>query len=253
MLCKVLLLSMMMMRRKKILYTLGSRFTRIIDGGWDWTGHLHCSRKRGPVGGLFSILYSGESELTDRCDSHLLPVSPPASFSLPPSASIVLPAPTKSDPHAKVKRTATWKWLDDDWSIVRAGQGQSSSITVQAPSPIEPESSFSHIPRSLSISLGSSPPHVEDGPRTQSIAEQAFTKGLERLKARTITPQGKQTSPRSSVEMVRPRTGSGASEDLEGVQMQGMTGAANPASHVPTETIREKDDVSISYLVTNRS
>jgi hypothetical protein len=44
--------------------------------------------------------------------------------------------------------------------------------------------------------------------------------------------------------MVRPRTGSGASEDLEGVQMQGMTGAANPVSHVPTETIREKDDVS---------
>ena len=44
--------------------------------------------------------------------------------------------------------------------------------------------------------------------------------------------------------MVRPRTGSGASEDLEGVQMQGLTGAANPVSHVPTETIREKDDVS---------
>jgi hypothetical protein len=92
------------------------------------------------------------------------------------------------------------------------------------------------------MSLGSAP--QEDGPRTQSIAEQAFTKGLERLKARTITPQGKQTSPRSSVEMVRPRTGSGASEYLEGVQMQGMTGAANPISHVPTETIREKDDVS---------
>ena len=143
-----------------------------------------------------------------------------------------------------MKRTATWKWLDDDWSIVRAGQSGSNPISVTAPSPVpESESTFSHIPRSLSISLGSAP--QDDGPRTQSIAEQAFTKGLERLKARTITPQGKQTSPRSSVEMVRPRTGSGASEDLEGVQMQGMTGAANPATHVPTETIREKDDVSI--------
>ena len=50
--------------------------------------------------------------------------------------------------------------------------------------------------------------------------------------------------------MVRPRTGSGASEDLEGVQMQGMTGAANPATHVPTETIREKDDVSIQLCLT---
>lgn len=49
--------------------------------------------------------------------------------------------------------------------------------------------------------------------------------------------------------MARPRTGSGASEDLEGVQMQGMTGAVNPASHVPTETIREKDEVSIQLFV----
>ena len=194
------------------------------------------------------------ARLTNRCDSHLLPVSPPASFSLPPPASIILPAPTKSDPHAKVKRTATWKWLDDDWSIVRAGQsGQAPNTQVTAPSPIpESESTFgSHIPRSLSISLGSSPSHEENagagaGPRTQSIAEQAFTKGLERLKARTITPSGKPPSPRSSVEFVRPRAGSQASEDLE--PMQGMTGAAVPlASHAPTETIRERDDVSVVF------
>lgn len=97
------------------------------------------------------------------------------------------------------------------------------------------------------MSFGTSPPHVDDtsasaGPRTQSIAEQAFAKGLERLKARTITPQGKAPSPRSSVEMARPRTGSQASEDLE--PMQAMTSAAVPAgSQMPTETIREKDDV----------
>jgi hypothetical protein len=99
------------------------------------------------------------------------------------------------------------------------------------------------------MSFGTSPPHIEDtsaqhaGPRTQSIAEQAFAKGLERLKARTITPQGKAPSPRSSVDFARPRTGSQASEDLE--PMQAMTGAAVPAGNqMPTETIREKDDVS---------
>jgi hypothetical protein len=113
----------------------------------------------------------------------------------------------------------------------------------------EGESLGSHIPRSLSISLGSSPSHDETtgaGPRTQSIAEQAFTKGLERLKARTITPSGKPPSPRSSVEFVRPRTGSQASEDLE--PMQGMMAGAPLGSQVPTETIREKDDVSPTSL-----
>jgi hypothetical protein len=40
--------------------------------------------------------------------------------------------------------------------------------------------------------------------------------------------------------MVRPRTGSGASEDLEPIQ--GLT--AGVAASQPTETIREKDDVS---------
>jgi hypothetical protein len=46
------------------------------------------------------------------------------------------------------------------------------------------------------------------------------------------------------VEFVRPRTGSQASEDLE--PMQGMMGGAPLGSHVPTETIREKDDVSLT-------
>lgn len=50
------------------------------------------------------------------------------------------------------------------------------------------------------------------------------------------------------MEFVRPRTGSQASEDLE--PMQGMTGAAVPlASHAPTETIREKDDVSVAFAL----
>jgi hypothetical protein len=159
-----------------------------------------------------------------------------------------------------VKRTATWRWLDDDWSIVRAGAGQASSSQPQsntAPSPIpESESSSAfgpHVPRSLSMSFGTSPPNIHPeettptgagtgGPRTQSIAEQAFTKGLERLKARTIAPSGKSTSPRSSVELVRPRTGSQASEDLE--PMQGISMAGGAVASQPTETIRERDDVS---------
>jgi hypothetical protein len=41
---------MMMMRRKRILSTLGLRFMRIIDGGWGWIGLLHYSHRRDQVG-----------------------------------------------------------------------------------------------------------------------------------------------------------------------------------------------------------
>lgn len=193
-----------------------------------------------------------------RCDSHLLPVSPPPSFTLPPPASIILPAPSINDPHAKVKRTATWRWLDDDWSTVRAGQGSNgSNTTVVQPSPIADSelSAGGHVPRSLSMSFGTSPPSQHDdsnsaisGVRAPSIAEQAFAKGLERLKARTGTPQAKPPSPRSSVELVRPRTGSQASEDLESMQSQSMqpmlSVSSTSVNQAPTETIRERDDVS---------
>lgn len=200
--------------------------------------------------------------LTSRCDSHLLPVSPPPSFTLPPPASIILPAPTANDPHAKVKRTATWRWLDDDWSTVRAGQGSTNATVIHPPPIAESEASGSgHAPRSLSMSFGTSPPpHQDDanananpqnsatssGVRAQSIAEQAFAKGLERLKARTGTPQGKPPSPRSSVELVRPRTGSQASEDLESIQPMMMS--TSTGGQVPMESIRERDDVSASTV-----
>lgn len=192
------------------------------------------------------------------CDSHLLPVSPPASFPLPSSSSIVLPHPTKTDPDGRVRRVAEWKWLDDDWSVVRAGPGLGNLTMPIAPSPTIPDDEHSgfHIPaqRNSIASLGSSPPtasnHEEGsvGARAQSIAEQAFTKGLERLKARTTSPTGTASrtqsmiiggSPqRTSGEFKRGRTGSQASEDFKDLEVH--TGSAP----LVTETIVEKDDVS---------
>ncbi|ORY34034.1 integral peroxisomal membrane peroxin-domain-containing protein [Naematelia encephala] len=201
------------------------------------------------------------------CDSHLLPASPPPSFALPPSASIILPAPTKSDPNAKIKKTATWKWIDDDWSIVRAGPaaggaGASNTPNMAAsPTVAEDESgsgfSLGHPShRSNSGSMAISSPSVptatatDDSPtasvgtRTQSIAEQAFTKGLERLKARTASPaassslkSGQAAAARTSGEFQRPRTDSQASEDRHNVDV-------GPAPTVPVETIPEKDDAT---------
>ena len=86
------------------------------------------------------------------------------------------------------------------------------------------------------------------------MAEQAFTKGLERLKARTTSPTGPPSpkaapgtslaaavgSPsRTSGEFQRVRKGSQASEDIKEFEQSG------PAA--PVETIVEKDDVSASH------
>ena len=196
------------------------------------------------------------SERPSWCDSHLLPVSPPPSFALPGPASIILPAPTKLDPGARVKRLATWRWLDDDWSVVRAG-GFLPSLPISATSPTEPDAETSNLGHqsrrsdSNAIGSGSSPPtnhastledNMPPSVRAQSIAEHAFTKGLERLKARTTSSSPAPAKPvttspaRTSSEFKRGRTGSQASEDLREAEV--MSGA-------PGETIPERDDVSV--------
>ena len=213
-----------------------------------------------------------ERGLIFRCDSHLLPASPPGAFSLPASTSIVLPAPTLSDPDAKVRRTATWKWLDDDWSIVRAGAGaratSSTPLTTSTPTiggvtpntfdDIDGSASSSSTGRMASPAkarpasgiFGTSPSDditspsfsgTGTGVRAQSIAEQAFTKGLERLKRSAAPVVAGVTSPRSSGEFTRPGAGgasdrrtSQASDDLAAIDeriaasaaAQGSTGVA---------------------------
>jgi hypothetical protein len=218
--------------------------------GLDWTGALL------------------PQERPSWCDSHLLPASPPATFPLPSAASILLPAPTKSDLQSRVKRVATWRWLDDDWSVVRSGMASGIPTTNQAPqappSPPEPENQGQvpnpSQPRSISGSLGTSPQNqvssaldeaMSAKARAHSLAEQAFTKGLERLKARTGSPAGTggllgsvgvgAGSPvKSTTEAKRGRTGSQASEDLKDLVDIGHAGP----SAAPGETIPNKDDVS---------
>ncbi|WVQ82350.1 hypothetical protein IAT38_004478 [Cryptococcus sp. DSM 104549] len=193
------------------------------------------------------------------CDSHLLPVSPPPAFGLPQPMSIIIPTATMTDRYARISRTATWKWFDDDWSIVRAGAGagaggEKASGQVPQPAHLADNSdaeSFSGFtlnqtqppptaqssgtstarPSSFISTFGSSPPRhqslsqhpderettLSPGTRAQSIAEQAFAKGLERLKARTTGSSAQPAtgggSPRRSSEISRGRTGSYASEE----------------------------------------
>ncbi|WWC70221.1 uncharacterized protein I206_104171 [Kwoniella pini CBS 10737] len=208
------------------------------------------------------------------CDNHLQPVSPPQSFTLPPPSSIITPNPTSEDPNAKVLRTTSWKWLDDDWLIVKQGPGLvNSTSTGNVPSPTIPqddqgftvpalqkEGSSSSRPTSFISTFGSSPPSItaEDtlspGARAQSIAEQAFTKGLERLKARatSINPSATNVtsnSPRkqsADTTSFRARTMSQTSEDSYHTDdPHGQSGNVNVNVQMPMgEVIVDNDDAT---------
>ncbi|WVQ67685.1 uncharacterized protein L199_005889 [Kwoniella botswanensis] len=215
------------------------------------------------------------------CDNHLQPVSPPQSFTLPPPSSIVIPNPTEGDPKGKVLRTSSWKWLDDDWTIVKQGPGISSTLN-SAPSPTIPQhddhgfsvpsqgqnqdgkSSSGSRPTSF-VSTSPPKPGLEEtlspGARAQSIAEQAFTKGLERLKARTASvalssgttaalaqsTSANPSSPRKTSDTsnlnFRQRTMSQTSDDSHHTDID-PHGNVNLQMSLPGEVIVEKDDAT---------
>ncbi|WRT66355.1 uncharacterized protein IL334_003310 [Kwoniella shivajii] len=222
------------------------------------------------------------------CDNHLQPVSPPSNFTLPSPTSIVVPSPTVNDPKAKVTRITNWKWLDEDWSIVRQGQGLNSihhhnsatsfsasntTSNQSVPSPTIPEhddhgfslanqsqsSGSSSRPTSFISPFGSSPPRtstatmeesLSPGVRAQSIAEQAFTKGLERLKARTASVAAGATaaatqasSPRKNSDATRQRTMSQASEESHTDDGHHIP-QSNVHVPVPAETIVDRDEAT---------
>nr|ODN88336.1 hypothetical protein L203_02949 [Cryptococcus depauperatus CBS 7841] len=214
------------------------------------------------------------------CDSHLLPVSPPSAFTLPAPVSVVINTATVTDQYARIMRVAKWKWLDEDWSIVRSGMGASSYSQAAQPAPVQQSSDndihtgfsvFSnssnqtqHLsqarsssrPLSLLNAISTSPTsnlHASDdgtpwaGNRAQSIAEQAFTKGLEKLKPRGMGTNAAASaigSPRASGEMTRGKTGGhDASEDdiaWDSGLASTQPGSVNTAP-IPSETLPESD------------
>ena len=119
------------------------------------------------------------------CDVYLNPTSPPQGFTLPSETTIYLPEPRKGDPAGRARRTARWRWVDEEWIVVRKlGQGKiGAGLSAATPVADRP----SHASAS-SIAGAVSPvitPATPEEPK-KGIAEQAFVKGLERLKARTM-------------------------------------------------------------------
>ncbi|KAJ9118297.1 hypothetical protein QFC22_004208 [Naganishia vaughanmartiniae] len=126
------------------------------------------------------------------CDVYLNPTSPPQGFTLPRETTVYLPEPRKGDPKGRVKRTATWRWVDEDWVVVRkVAVGKTTGLTGSISTSMLPNINHEQSvhPRSTSVSgLGTSTitaGTIVEEPK-KGIAEQAFVKGLERLKARTM-------------------------------------------------------------------
>ncbi|KAL1405325.1 hypothetical protein Q8F55_008954 [Vanrija albida] len=166
------------------------------------------------------------------CDSHLLPVSPPGSFALPPPSSIDLPAPTKSEPRAQVRRTATWRWIDDDWAVVRKASDGTAPPAAAAPVPpiVEEEAKSPTASSRPSSGLFSTSP---DDSRSPSMAESAFAKGLGRLKGVSGLPAASpSSSPTKTTDIRRLRAGSEAASEASVADTADGAGAITETNEV---------------------
>jgi hypothetical protein len=109
---------------------------------------------------------------------------PPSSFPLPPSTSVILPAPTGT---GYVKRTAKWQWEDgSEWEVVVHTEGEPASKRFHPPS-------SSKSPQTGGT--GATAPEPEEGIGSR------FLKGhLSKLNIGTVTPSSSLTSPAPSAE-----------------------------------------------------
>lgn len=152
------------------------------------------------------------------CDMYLNPASPPSSFALPSETVIYLPEPRKNDPNGRVKRTAKWRWIDEDWSVVRKTGGVAAGGTKEGAA--DPSGGSNDVGmgagghgRKPSTSAGSggadgdSHGDAGNGHKPKGLAEQAFVKGLEKLKQRTMATQQPQQPSPSSPSKNRPLSG----------------------------------------------
>lgn len=141
------------------------------------------------------------------CDTHLNPTPAPPAFPLPPSSRVSLPS--SSHPGWIEERTAFWRWIEDDWSVLRNVEGQGvtgrtpfvpSKLGVQqtdasgaSPLPTNGDGGVASNPTGSSSASSSMAGGIAGFQARISLGEQALSKGLERLKA--VTAPGSPSSP----------------------------------------------------------
>ncbi|GHJ89663.1 hypothetical protein NliqN6_6065 [Naganishia liquefaciens] len=119
------------------------------------------------------------------CDVYLNPTSPPQGFTLPSETTIYLPEPRKGDPAGRVRRTARWRWVDEEWIVVRKLAQGKIGAGISAATPVADRPSHASTSSIGGVVSPVIAPTASEEPK-KGIAEQAFVKGLERLKARTM-------------------------------------------------------------------
>lgn len=161
------------------------------------------------------------------CDIYLNPSSPPNAFVLPSDSVMYLPEPKVGDPGGRTRRTSRWHWVDEDWSVVKksgqidTAQNPSRGSMDQARPPASPSQNQFGAPTEQAPQHHSSSP---DEPK-KGVAEQAFVKGLERLKARTLGHNHSNSSP-TSPSSKRPLSGE-FSSSAEAVNHQEVPSSLN--------------------------
>lgn len=73
------------------------------------------------------------------CSPALHPVSPPNAFTLPDPTTIYLPS---KDGKSRIKRTAVWKWLEPEWTLLVRKEGSSLSRIPCTPPPVDEPTSL---------------------------------------------------------------------------------------------------------------
>lgn len=134
-----------------------------------------------------------------RCDTHLHPTPAPPQFVLPPSHTITIPHPPNEQ--FNEVRIATWRWAEDDWSVLRSVDHSNPKGPTFVPTKVanaDGSSGASPLPAGASQkevnAVGSTAGPAAMSPSSRmSLGEQALSRGLERLKAATASATSNST------------------------------------------------------------
>ena len=120
------------------------------------------------------------------CSATLQPVSPPIAFPLPASTTVYMPSPMS--PTGRVKRTARWRWAEDEWRVtVRKEPGVGVTRVVKPLPTVKEDMSSSAtkilraVRRESSVTSGGSSPErtrsSEDHPERSHTSHSSVSSG----------------------------------------------------------------------------
>ncbi|CED85514.1 Peroxin/Ferlin domain [Phaffia rhodozyma] len=182
------------------------------------------------------------------CDTYLNPTPAPPSFTLPLAHTVTVPSTTR--PNYDEVRTASWRWAEDEWSVLRNIEGQFKSSFVPPKLSESPTNAHHPLPAtsgqpsrnpgsSNGVSSGNSSGSITISNR-MSLGEQALSRGLERLKAATTSAGPSAAHPPNG------SSGSTSTGIVGSLSFSNLTGVTHPGGTSQSPTSQPKRSSSIS-------